>query len=725
MMEATQMKRKEFMVGGMTCASCAKAVENVLKKQNGIEKVEVSYANNSAKVEYNDSIVSISELESIVSEIGYSLTTDDGHQGMIDFEQQQELAYQSLRRKAIGALTLSVPVLVLGMFFMNVPWVNPILFALTSIIIWFFGLHFYVNAYKQIRQGQLTMDSLVALSTGVAYLYSCAVLFLPAFMHRLGLPHHVYFEAAAVIISFVLLGKMLEENARVGVGKAIQNLKKLKPEFSNLVNGDEVSQVHTSDVLRGDTLLIRKGENIPVDGNLLEEAFVDEQSISGEFGIKNKLSGDKVFEGSINKGEAFKMLAVNVGEHSLLAGIIRTVKNAQASKPPIQQLADKVAAIFVPTVIVLAIASAVFWVMLYGKEGFSQGLLSFVTVLVIACPCALGLATPTAIMAGMGRGSQKGILFKDATGLQNLGEIDTIVLDKTGTITEGKPKVTKVEWLFGDSKSYGVFIKSMELKSSHPLASAISKYFEDIDSNIIFQDVKEVAGSGMIASYFGKRYWIGSRRLAETMSKGEIIADEGNIYFGLEAEVIAIFTITDTIKPTSTIAIKRLKDMGLKVIMATGDSLANAQSVADAVGITSIFSSLLPEDKSALIKKIKAEGGKPAMVGDGINDSEALVMANVGIAMGHGSDIALDVASCALVNGDLTKLPEAISLSKSVMKVVKQNLFWAFIYNVIGIPIAMGVFSKWGISVGPMFASMAMALSSVSVVLNSLRLSRA
>lgn len=725
-MEAIHSIRKEVKVGGMSCASCANAVENVLKKQKGVEKASVSYANNSAQIEFDDEVVSPEFLRNVVSGIGYSLHFPDAENTEDEFEKSEAAALAKIKFKAYVAIALAIPVLILGMFFMDFTAVKWVLFGLTTVFIFYLGAQFFKNSYKQLRHGQTTMDTLVAMSTGVAYIYSSFVLFFPEQAMRLNLSDHVYFEAASIVIAFVLLGRLLEENARSGVGKAIRKLMALRSDFVLLVQDESLRKIRTEDVLKGDILSIRKGDSIPVDGNLEEDAWLDEQSITGEFGVKEKKAGDEVYSGSVNKGETFRMKATRVGEDSLLSGIIRTVKQAQSSKPPIQNYADNIARVFVPLIISIASLSFLAWYIWGGEAGFSQGLHAFVTVLVIACPCALGLATPTAIMAGMGRASQKGVLFKNASGLQTLGEIDTMVVDKTGTLTEGKPQLIKAVWYEGSQNEFGDIIASMESRSSHPLAQAILTYFSASKKSVIFQDTKEVEGMGMKASYFGKAYWLGSRKLALSMEVQENLLDADiHVFFGEKSRLIGGFVMDDIIKPSAGKAVKSLKEAGVEVIMATGDAVIPAENVARLVGIQKVYAGLLPTEKAGLLTSLKNQGKKLAMVGDGINDSEALALADVGIAMGHGSDIALDVAEVALVQGDLTKLAEARSFSKKVMKVIRENLFWAFLYNLIGVPIAMGLFHSWGIHISPMFASLAMSLSSVSVVLNSLRLTRA
>ena len=723
--------RRQFPVGGMSCASCALSVEKILKAQSGVVDASVSYAGKQAKIEFDPAATNPQKLKTAVDQIGYELITMEGAEATADFEKKQEDSYLKLKKQSIWALVFAIPVMFISMFFMGKNWANPVMFILTSVVLLVFGNHFYINAWKQARHRQLTMDTLVALSSGVAYLFSLFAMIFPNLLTKYGIDAHVYFEAAAVVVAFVMFGKLLEEKAKVGTGDAVKKLMGLQAKTVQLKEGDAFREIKIEDVLESDLIYVRKGEKIPVDGKTMGSMYVDEQMITGESGISSKTKGDVVYSGTINVGEAFVLEATKVGEHTLLAGIIKMVKEAQNSKPKIQKKVDRIAAVFVPVVMTIAIIALVVWWIFGGSNGFAQGLHAFVTVLVIACPCALGLATPTAIMVGIGRGAQNGILVKSADSLEILQKLDTIILDKTGTITEGKPSVSSIIWEEGassTSEELEVVLKSLEQASSHPLASAILNHLKHVNKNIIFNEVTEEPGIGVVGKYFKKTYWVGSQKMADKMGavhlgNKQTLNGASFVIFGEGIHVLSTIIIEDQIRSGVAEAVANLKGKNIHVIMATGDTQSSAERVATQIGIKEFHGAMLPSQKYDLVVSEKSKGKIVAMVGDGINDSQALAKADISIAMGHGSDIALDVAQMALVKGDLRKIVDAIDLGTATNKIIKQNLFWAFIYNVIGIPLAAGVLiPSYGISISPMFAGAAMALSSVSVVLNSLRL---
>jgi Cu2+-exporting ATPase len=595
----------------------------------------------------------------------------------------------------------------------------------TPIVVWM-GRSFYINAWKQLIHFSANMDTLVALSTGIAYLFSVFNTLFPEFWHSRGLHAHVYFEAAGVVIALILLGKLLEEGAKANTSSAIKKLIGLQPKTVIKVAADGTTKEFLiATVKPGNIILIKPGEKIPVDESL----------ITGEPVPVLKESGTPVFAGTINQKGTFQFKAEKVGADTLLSSIIKLVQEAQGSKAPVQKLVDKIALIFVPVVVIISLVTLAIWWLFGGENGFIQGVLSMVTVLVIACPCALGLATPTAIMVGIGKGAENNILIKDAEALEQTYKMNALVLDKTGTITEGKPSVEKIEWLpEKESEKHINILFSLEKVSEHPLAEAIVNHLKLNASHVNLNEVQSITGKGIIGTYNNIRYYIGGYKLisenniaidSELDRLARIWEKEARtiIYFAENNTVLAIISVTDTIKQSSAQAVKQLKEMGISVYMVTGDNEKTAEAVAKMTGISDIKAGMLPSDKADFIKSLQNEGKIVGMVGDGINDSQALATADVSIAMGKGSDIAIDAAKMTIISSDLSIIPYAIRLSRNTVKTIRQNLFWAFIYNIIGIPLAAGILFPFnGFLLNPMIAGSAMALSSVSVVSNSLRL---
>jgi len=740
---ATNTLKKTYPVLEMTCAACAVSVESILKAQKGVVDASVNFASAKVAVEFLPNTIQAAELKKAVQEIGYDLLIEESPNIDETVETLQQAKFQQLQSKTYWALGLSAPIVVIGMFFMDMPYANEIMWALSTPMIFWFGKDFYVNAWKQARHRKANMDTLVALSTGVAYLFSVFNTLFPHYWHERGLHAHVYFEAAAVVIAFILLGKLLEEKAKGNTSTALKKLMGLQPKTVTIVqNGTQHIEIPLEQIAIGDTVLVKSGEKIAVDGTVLSgNSYIDESMLSGEPVPVLKQTNDKVFAGTINQKGSFQFRADKVGSETMLAQIIRMVQDAQGSKAPVQKLVDKIAGVFVPIVIIIALVAFAVWLFLGGENGFTQGLLAMVTVLVIACPCALGLATPTAIMVGVGKGAEKGILIKDAESLELAKKVNAIVLDKTGTITEGKPVVTNEFWT-EENEEFKQILLGIEKQSEHPLAAAVVSHLEgnattsnSISSrNVTFTNFESITGRGAKATINDQTYFIGNKRLLE---ENHIVFDETVsqtaqkwsseaktvVYFTDSQKVIAVFAIADTIKQTSKKAIEELQNMGLEVYMLTGDNIATAQAIAEKIGIRHYKAEVLPEHKATYVKALQAEGKIVAMVGDGINDSTALAQADVSIAMGKGSDIAIDVAKMTIISSDLQKISEAIRLSKATVSTIQQNLFWAFIYNVIGIPIAAGIlFPISGFLLNPMWAGAAMALSSVSVVSNSLRL---
>ena len=730
--------KKSFPVTGMSCASCAANVESTLKEEPGVVNAAVNYANSSASVEYIPGVADVRHFKQSVQSSGYDLIVEENEAASEKLEKQKENDYRSLRKKTIFAVIFSVPTVLVAMVFMNIPYADYIMWALATPVVLIFGKQFFINAWKQAKHHSANMDTLVALSTGIAYLFSVFNTLYPQFWTRRGLDAHVYFEAAAVVISFILLGKMMEEKAKSNTSSSIKKLIGLQPKSVFKINDDgSESVIKISEVKVNDHLLVKPGDKIPVDGIIVSgSSFVDESMISGEPIPVEKKHDANVFAGTINQKGSFVFEAKKVGADTFLAHIIKMVREAQGSKAPVQKLADKIAGIFVPVVIIIAVLSFIAWVILGGQNGLTQGLLAMITVLVIACPCALGLATPTAIMVAVGRGAENGILIKDAESLEQAKDINVIILDKTGTITEGHPEVVDIVWKEGENvDALSSLLYGLESNSEHPLADAIVKYFQI--RNIFKQNdesFESLTGSGVTAMYNGKKYFAGSYKL---MRQNRILISDGLknktgnwlkkaftvIWFSDDKNALAAIAIADKIKPTSKEAVQQLQQMRLEIYMLTGDNEKTAAAIAETVGIKNYKADTMPDDKAAFVKELQQQGKKVAMVGDGINDSQALALSDVSIAMGKGTDIAMSVAKMTLISSDLNHVPNAIQLSKKTVRVIKQNLFWAFVYNAIGIPIAAGVlFPFTGFLLNPMIAGAAMALSSVSVVSNSLRL---
>jgi len=726
--------KKSYPVLEMSCASCAASVENILKSQKGVVDASVNFASATASVEFIPEQIQADDIRKAVQSIGYDLLIDESSSGKEAIESIYQEKFVRLKKRTYWALALSVPVVMIGMFFMNLPYASEIMWILSTPVVLWLGRDFFINAWKQAKNRSANMDTLVALSTGVAYLFSVFNTLFPHFWQNRGLHAHVYFEAAAVIIAFILLGKLLEEKAKGKTSSAIKKLMGLQPKAVTVIheNGHQV-QIPIEQVQKGNIILVKPGEKIAVDGKVTGgNSFVDESMLSGEPIPVLKESDDDVFAGTINQKGSFRFRAEKVGGDTMLAQIIKMVQDAQGSKAPVQKLVDKIAGIFVPVVIVIAIVSFVVWNIFGGDNAFTHGLLALITVLVIACPCALGLATPTAIMVGVGKGAEKGILIKDAESLELARKVNTIILDKTGTITEGKPVVTNDFWT-DETPQLKQILFSIEKQSEHPLAEAVVAHL-DKQSLVSVSQFESVTGKGTTAILDGETYCIGNKKLIQekgisfdqsALDKARHWENEAKtvIWFANSKNTMAVIAIADQIKSTSTQAIQTLQKSGIEVHMLTGDNEATAKAIAEKTGIQHFKAEVMPEQKSAYVKALQSEGKIVAMVGDGINDSAALAQADVSIAMGKGSDIAMDVAKMTIISADLNKIPEAIRLSGSTVRTIKQNLFWAFIYNLIGIPIAAGILYPFtGFLLNPMLAGAAMALSSVSVVSNSLRL---
>ncbi len=744
------LERCDLRVKGMVCASCVGRVEQALERVPGVKEANVNLLAERAAVTFDAAAAKPEDLVAALDDVGYEAQVlDESRWPGAHAEEMVAGASseaQELRRRFIVALALTLPVLILGMgphiglFPMHLtmqPWWNWAQLILTTPVLFWAGSGFFRGAWGALKQRSSDMNTLIAVGTFAAYAYSLAVTVAPGFFVAHALNAGVYFETAAVIITLILMGRMLEARAKRSTGAAIRKLLGLQPKTARVIRDGKEQDIPLAEVRVGDSILVRPGEKIPVDGVLLSGfSWVDESMLTGESLPVEKRAGDTVFGATMNQRGAFTMEARRVGRDTALAQIVRLVEQAQGSRAPIQRLADVVTGYFVPAVLMLAVATFVGWYVLGPEPRFLHALTAFVAVLIIACPCALGLATPTAIMVGTGRGAQMGVLIKDAESLETLHRVDTVILDKTGTITEGKPSLTDVIALPGFSKDELLRqAASAERGSEHPLAAAIvAGALERGLQAEAAEAFQAIAGRGVEARVGAHTVLLGNAallaerkiiRCAELDEQAARLSAEGKttMLVAVDGRIAGLLAVADPIQPTAREAIARLKADGVTVAMLTGDNRRTAEAVARQVGVDRVLAEVLPEHKAEEVKRLQAEAQVVAMVGDGINDAPALAQADVGIAIGTGTDIAIEAADVALMRGDLNGVADALALSRATMRNIKQNLLFAFGYNTLGIPIAAGVlYPLTGWLLSPMIASAAMALSSVSVVTNALRL---
>jgi Cu+-exporting ATPase len=734
----------EIPIQGMHCASCVQAIEKALLEDDRITRASVNLANEKAKVDYIPSLISLPEIKEIIEQTGYKVLTlpDEGEWEDIE-DRIRKKEYKKLQAKFIAGMVLGL-IIFFGSMPHWFPWIPSllndyfVLWILASPVQFWIGGQFYRGAWSAFRHRNADMNTLIAVGTSAAYLYSVTATVFPSFFESGGLRPDVYFDTSAMIIVLILFGRLLEARAKGRTSDAIKRLIGLQPKEARVKRGGREMDIPIAEVVVGDEILVRPGEKIPVDGIVLEgNSAVDESMITGESMPVEKNGGDEVIGATMNRTGSFWFNATRVGKDTALAQIIKLVQDAQGSKAPIQRLADVIAGYFVPVVISIAIATFVIWFNWGPKPALTFSLLNFVAVMIVACPCALGLATPTAVMVGTGKGAENGILIKGGESLETAHKIDTIVFDKTGTLTKGEPEVT-------DLIPAGVFspeevlryAASTEKMSEHPLGEAIVKEAEK--RNIILQepdDFQAIQGRGIEAKIDGKKVLVGSQSFMEENNidisdledRARAYSKEGKttVYAAWGGKALGMLAVADTLKEDAAQALRKLKEDGIDVIMLTGDNRFSAQAIANKAGISRVLSEVLPADKVEQIQKLQAEGKIVAMVGDGINDAPALVQADLGIAIGSGTDVAMEAADITLIKGDLIGVAEAIALSRQTLRVIKQNLFWAFFYNTLGIPVAAGIlYPFFGILLSPIIASAAMAISSVSVVTNSLRLRR-
>ena len=736
------MIEKIYKINGMHCASCAGIIEKTFKKTDGVLSVSVNYGNESAKISFDDSKTSVQSLSEKIKPLGYSFLLEEKN------NKKENSELKDMKLKIMSAL----PIAFISVLFMaweilskygflpemgevTKSFFHHLMPILATYIIFVLGKPYLSGVYRFLRYGKANMDTLIGIGTGTAFLYSFVIsAFGETLLKSYSNVLHSYYDVTIVVITFIALGKYLELKSKIKTGDAISKLLNLQAKTALVVRSGIEVEISINDVVHGDLIVVKPGTKIPVDGIITEgNSFVDESMITGEPMPVGKKAGDGVSAGTINTSGSFIFKATKIGSETLLAQIIKMVEDAQGSKAPIQALADKISSIFVPIVLVIAFFTFIAWILFGGPIGISYGLMSFVAVLVIACPCALGLATPTAIIVGVGKGAREGILIKDASTLEKLHKIDTLIVDKTGTITKGKPTLVDIKNKSNfTEREFISIIASLEKKSEHPIAHAILNYAQE--KNITIEtvlDFKNIEGKGLVGSINGVEYFVGNVKLIQDLKlnfdtrviEQYTIQGKTPVLVATELEVLGFVMVSDEVKMESKKAVADLHKLGIKIIMITGDDERAAKYIAGVVGIDEVLAHVMPEDKLVKIKELQNSGHIVAMAGDGVNDAPALAQADVGIAMGTGTDVAIESAGITLLHGDISKLVKAIKLSKITMRGIKQNLFWAFFYNVVGIPLATGLFYPiFGWLLNPIFAGLAMALSSVSVVSNSLRI---
>ncbi len=759
------MHTKTYKVRGMHCASCASIIEKALKKVDGVESAEVNYGTETASVSFDESKVDHVQLSGKIEKFGYSLDlgnhhnhtnqSTEEHEAHLGFnqskeEKQRELA--DMKSKVISAIPLAIfAAIIMGwdilaqysivpaMSYIVKEFFHHLLPILATYVLFVVGKPYLLGFYRFIRYGKANMDTLIGIGTVAAFLYSFAVSAFEDVLRPFINVEYQYYDVTIVVITFIALGKYLEARSKIKTGDAIEKLLNLQAKTALVKRDGKEIDIPVNDVMHGDLIIIKPGAKIPVDGVIIEgSSFVDESMVTGEPMPVQKKIGDNVVSGTINTTGSFTFKATKVGSETLLAQIIKMVESAQGSKAPIQALADKISSIFVPIVLVIAFFTLAMW-LIFGSQyiGFSQalsfGLVSFVGILVIACPCALGLATPTAIIVGVGKGAKDGVLIKDAATLEKLHKVDTVIVDKTGTITKGKPTLVDIQnFSSNDDTEFVSVLASLEKKSEHPIAHAIVSYAQE--KGITLNEVSNfegIQGKGLKGTINSTEYVVGNTKLIDdlelsfdrTLLNEFTLQGKTPVILATRENVLGFVMVADEIKPESVEAVKNLHSLGIKVVMLTGDDEKTAKYIASLVGIDDVVAHVLPIDKLKKIKELQLQGKIVAMAGDGVNDAPALAQADVGIAMGTGTDVAIESAGITLLGGDISKLVKAIRLSKITMRGIRQNLFWAFIYNIVGIPLAAGIFYPvFGWLLNPVFAGFAMAMSSVSVVGNSLRI---
>lgn len=758
------MRTQTYNVKGMHCASCASTIEKAFKKTEGVHSAEVNYGTETAKVTFDDSKTDPHQLSKKIEPLGYSLNIPTAEEmGMSESEHAAHLGLNQTKKEKLAEIAgmrsivySVIPLAVFSIFVMSwdilaqfeviapqsevlKQFFHHLLPLMATFTLFVAGKPYLIGFYRFLRYGSANMDTLIGIGTSAAYVYSFIITAFEEPLRQYVNTDHTYYDVTIIVITFITLGKYLEARAKIKTGDAIEKLLNLQAKTALVVRGGKEQEITIEQVVHGDLLIVKPGARIPVDGVVTDGvSFVDESLVTGEPMPSEKNTGDTVIAGTINTTGAFTFKATKVGSETLLAHIIKMVEQAQGSRAPIQALADRISAVFVPVVLVLAFVAFGAWLLVGSSSlGFSQalsyGLTSFVGILVIACPCALGLATPTAIIVGVGKGAKEGILIKDAATLEMLHKVNIVVVDKTGTITKGKPELVSLQNLSGSGEEKIVSIlASLESKSEHPIAHAVTEYAKA--KNVALSDVsafEAIKGKGLKGTIENTEYFAGNLKLVADLNlpfdmkriEAETLQGKTPVILATKNEVLGVVMVADAIKPEAAEAVKNLLALGIKTVMLTGDNKNTARAIAREAGIEDVMAEVLPDEKLDKIKELQSQGRIVAMAGDGANDAPALAQADVGIAMGTGTDVAIETAGITLLHGDISKLVKAVRLSKFTMRGIRQNLFWAFIYNVVGIPLAGGLFYPlFGWLLSPVFAGLAMAFSSVSVVGNSLRL---
>ncbi|MSU54520.1 MAG: heavy metal translocating P-type ATPase [Candidatus Staskawiczbacteria bacterium] len=749
------MISKTFSIKGMHCASCASVIEMTLKKIEGVVSIQANYGTETAKISFDEKKISLENISKKIEPLGYYIVvpvtenlSDVGRltkkEKLAELKSMRFLVFTALPLAAVAFFIMGWDILTAFNVVSKMPilwyeFFHHLLVVMATYTLFVVGKPYLLGMYRFFRYGKANMDTLIGIGTSVAFIYSFLITALEEPLRQYVNVDHTYYDVTIVVIAFITLGKYLEARAKLKTGDAIEKLLNLQAKTALIIRNGKEQEIPVNEVVHKDVIVIKPGGRIPVDGLIIDgNSFIDESMITGEPMPKEKKVGDTVIAGTINTTGTFAFSATKVGSETLLAHIIKMVQEAQGSKAPIQALADKISSVFVPIVLVISFISLLAWLIIGTRYfGFAQalsfGLTSFVGVLVIACPCALGLATPTAIIVGVGKGAREGILIKDAATLQKLHKVTTIVMDKTGTITRGKPELVSIKRCVDlDDQKIISILAGLEKKSEHPIAHAVLEYakLKNIEPEVV-KNFEIMKGRGLRGIIGDTEYFAGNVKLIFDLNitfdiksiESETLHGKTPIMLATKKEIIGVVMVADAIKPESVLAIKNLHSLGIKTIMLTGDDKNTANSIAKQVGIDQVIAQVLPEDKLKKIKELQSSGNVVAMVGDGVNDAPALAQADVGIAMGTGTDVAIETAGITILYGDISKIVKAIKLSRITMRGIKQNLFWAFFYNIVGIPLAAGLFFPlFGWLLNPVFAGMAMALSSVSVIGNSLRI---
>jgi Cu2+-exporting ATPase/Cu+-exporting ATPase len=758
------MEKKTYKLKGMHCASCANIIEGTFKKTEGVKSAEVNYGTEAVKLSFDDKKTNLEALSKKIEPLGYSIVMPSAEEmGMSASEHAEHLGINQSKKEKLAEIKeqknlviSAIPLAIISIFVMawdilsqlkivsamnydTSEFFHHLLPIMAAYMLFVVGKPYLLGAYRFFRYGKANMDSLIGIGTITAFFYSFIVTAFEGPLGKFINVENTYYDVTIVVIMFIALGKFLEARSKLKTGDAIEKLLNLQAKTALVIRDGKEIEISVNEVVHGDLIVVKPGQKIPVDGVIAEgSSFIDEAMVTGEPMPKEKKIGDTVVAGTINTNSSFTFRATKIGSETLLAHIVKMVQEAQGSKAPIQALADRISGVFVPIVLVIAFVTLLIWLFV-GTQflGFSKalsiGLTSFVGILVIACPCALGLATPTAIIVGVGKGAREGILIKDAATLEKLYKVDTVVVDKTGTITKGKPELVSIKnYSKLDEQKVISILAGLEKKSEHPIAFAILEYAKNNSIEIAeVQKFEIIKGKGLRGTINKKEYFAGNTKLISDLKitfdlksiEAETLQGKTPVILATKDEIIAVIMIADAIKPEAIEAIKNLHKLGISLVMLTGDDKNTAEAIAKQVGIDRVVGEALPEDKLNTIKMLQAEGKIVAMAGDGVNDAPALAQADVGIAMGTGTDVAIETAGITLLGGDISKLVKAIKLSKITMRGIKQNLFWAFIYNIVGIPVAAGLlYPFFGILLNPIFAGLAMAFSSVSVVGNSLRI---